>query len=195
MKHRLLAVGLVLGIVCGTSLLAGFIPVITDTPSADDQWCHTFSIVAYDPVAKEWGVGVASRVVAVGAVVPFAKANVGAVATQSRANKTYGPRGLKLLADGKTPQEVLDILTGSDKQKEVRQVGIIGPNGKVANFTGKGCVPYAGAKTGKNFSCQGNLLAGEAVITDMAKAFEVAKGLCLTPPELISDGCVFAAMN
>lgn len=144
--------------------------------SREDTWCHTFSIVAYDPEKQEWGVGVASRVVAVGAVVPFAKAGVGAVATQSQANKSYGPNGLKLLAEGKTPEEVIKILTDGDTNKEVRQVGVIDARGNTANFTGKMCIPYAGAKTGKNYSCQGNLLAGEAVVTDMGKAFEDAKG-------------------
>jgi uncharacterized Ntn-hydrolase superfamily protein len=142
----------------------------------EDVWCHTFSIVAYDPEKQEWGVGVASRVVAVGAVVPYAKAGVGAVATQSYANKSYGPNGLKLLAEGKTPEEVIKILTDADKMKESRQVGIIDAKGNTASFSGKGCNPYAGARAGKNYSCQGNLLAGEAVITDMGKAFEDARG-------------------
>src|SRR5215212_4137639 len=79
------------------------VPVAQVELPRDDVWCHTFSIVAYDPEKQEWGVGVASRVVAVGAVVPYAKAGVGAVATQSYANKSYGPNGLKMLAEGKTP--------------------------------------------------------------------------------------------
>jgi uncharacterized Ntn-hydrolase superfamily protein len=142
----------------------------------EDSWCHTFSIVAYDPDQKEWGVGVASRVLAVGAVVPYAKAGVGAVATQSFTNKTYGPNGLKLLADGKTPEDVIKVLTSEDKLADLRQVGLIDAKGNVAHFTGKKCNPYAGAKSGKNYCCQGNLLAGEAVINDMAKAFEETQG-------------------
>ncbi len=167
-------------------LLAGFCWLIagdSESPNVADAkiveqevFCPTFSIVAYDPERKEWGVGVASRVLAVGAVVPFARANVGAVATQSYANTTYGPRGLKLLEEGQSPEEVLRILTSDDKLKERRQVGIIDSKGNTSNFTGKGCIPYAGSKRGKNYSCQGNLLAGEAVITDMAQAFEDSKG-------------------
>lgn len=138
--------------------------------------CHTFSIVAYDPVHKEWGVGVASRVLAVGAVVPWAKAGVGAVATQSYANPTFGPEGLKLMSQGKSAKEALDILIKNDDGRERRQVGIIDAKGNVANYTGKRCVPFAGATTGKYYSCQGNLLAGKAVIDNMAKAYEVTKG-------------------
>jgi uncharacterized Ntn-hydrolase superfamily protein len=149
---------------------------VAQPPSAENVWCHTFSIVAYDPDKQEWGVGVASRVLAVGAVVPFAKAGVGAIATQSYANKTYGPNGLQLLSEGKSPEEVLKILTEADQGKEQRQVGIIDAKGNAGNFTGKKCITYAGAKSGKNYSCQGNLLAGEAVINDMARAFEETEG-------------------
>ncbi len=150
-------------------------------PSARDavpaaEPCHTFSIVAYDPETKEFGVGVASRVLAVGAIVPFAKAGVGAIATQSYANRTYGPNGLKLLAEGKSAEEVIKQLTGEDKGRDRRQVGVIDAKGNAANFTGNKCIPYAGARSGKNYSCQGNLLAGDAVITDMANAFEKARG-------------------
>lgn len=160
------------------------LPVIQVSPSsraetslaASDEPCHTFSIVAYDPEQQEWGVGVASRVVAVGAVVPFAQAGTGAIATQSWANKSYGPRGLKMLAEGKAPKEVIEALTSADEKREFRQVGIIDAKGNTAHFTGKECNAYAGAKSGKNYSCQGNLLAGEAVIDDMASAFEESSG-------------------
>jgi uncharacterized Ntn-hydrolase superfamily protein len=136
----------------------------------------TFSIVAHDPDRKEWGVGVASKYLAVGAVVPWARAGVGAVATQSYVNPSYGPRGLELLEKGKSPEETLKALLDDDKGRDARQVGIIGADGKTANFTGPECVAWAGAKSGTNYSCQGNLLAGEAVVTEMAKAFEGAKG-------------------
>ena len=102
---------------------------------------NTFSIVARDPDKKEWGVAVASRVLAVGAIVPFAKAGVGAIATQSQTNVTYGPRGLDLLSQGKSAQETLDALTAADAQKDVRQVGIIDAEGRVANFTGRSLAP------------------------------------------------------
>jgi uncharacterized Ntn-hydrolase superfamily protein len=137
---------------------------------------HTFSIVARDPEKKEWGVAVASRVLAVGAVVPFAKVGVGAIATQSQANVTYGPRGLEMMAQGKSAQETLDALLASDEKKAVRQVGIIDAEGRTANFTGDKCTAWAGAKSGTNYSCQGNLLTGPEVIDKMAEAFEKTKG-------------------
>jgi uncharacterized Ntn-hydrolase superfamily protein len=140
------------------------------------DWANTFSIVAYDPATKEWGVAVASKYLAVGAVVPFAKAGVGAVATQSAVNITYGPRGLELLAQGKPAEEVVKTLTDADEGKEYRQLGIVDTKGNVANFTGKSCNAWAGAKSGKQYSCQGNLLTGEKVVEDMAKAFESAEG-------------------
>src|SRR5688572_2530538 len=90
-----------------------------------DNVVATFSIVAYDPDAKEWGVAVQSRVLAVGSIVPFAKAEVGAIATQSYANTTYGPRGLELLAQGLSAQEVVDKLTGEDDGRDVRQLGVV----------------------------------------------------------------------
>jgi uncharacterized Ntn-hydrolase superfamily protein len=136
----------------------------------------TFSIVAYDPEKNEWGVAVASKYLAVGSAVPWAKAGAGAVATQSAVNVTYGPRGLELLTEGKAAEEVVKLLTDADKGKDSRQLGIVDAKGRPANFTGPNCNAWAGAKSGANYTCQGNLLAGEAVINDMAKAFEGAKG-------------------
>jgi uncharacterized Ntn-hydrolase superfamily protein len=137
---------------------------------------NTFSIAAYDPETKEWGVAVASKYLAVGAVVPWAKANVGAIATQSSVNITYGLRGLELLAGGKSADETINVLTEADQGRESRQVGIVDAKGKPAHFTGKRCNAWAGAKSGKDYTCQGNLLAGEKVIDDMAKAFEESRG-------------------
>jgi uncharacterized Ntn-hydrolase superfamily protein len=137
---------------------------------------NTFSIVAYDPERKEWGVAVASKYLAVGAVVPFARADVGAVATQSLVNITYGSKGLELLAQGKSTEEVIKALTEADPARQHRQLGIIDARGNVANFTGERCNAWAGAKSGKHYTCQGNLLAGKEVIDEMAKAFEEAKG-------------------
>jgi len=137
---------------------------------------NTFSIVAYDPDTKEWGVAVASRVLAVGAVVPWARADAGAVATQSATNVTYGSKGLELLAKGKSAEEVVKELTDADERKDHRQLGIIDAKGNAANFTGERCSAWAGAKSGKHFTCQGNLLAGEKVVEDMAKAFKTTKG-------------------
>jgi len=144
---------------------------------ADKEACaNTFSIVAYDPEKKEWGVAVASKYLAVGSAVPWAKAGVGAVATQSYVNVSYGPKGLELLAEGKSAEEVLKALTDADAGKESRQVGIVDAKGNPANFTGKGCNAWAGGKKGANYTCQGNILTGEDVVTAMAKAYEETKG-------------------
>lgn len=146
----------------------------TPTPPAD--LAATFSIVGYDPDKQEWGVAVASKYLAVGAVVPWAKAGVGAVATQSYVNVSYGPRGLELMAKGKSPAEALQALAEEDKSRELRQVGMVDARGQAANFSGDKCNPWAGGKTGKHYTCQGNLLAGEQVIEAMAKAFENTQG-------------------
>jgi uncharacterized Ntn-hydrolase superfamily protein len=139
-------------------------------------WAATFSIAAFDPERKEWGVAVASKYLAVGAAVPWAKAGVGAIATQSFVNVSYGSRGLELLAEGKSAAKVIELLTDPDTVKETRQVGVVDANGEVANFTGPKCRPWAGAKAGKNYTCQGNLLKGEEVVTEMANAFEQNDG-------------------
>lgn len=137
----------------------------------------TFSIVAFDPVTKELGVAVASKFPAVGSVVPWARAGVGAIATQSHANTTYGPDGLALLGKGTTPEEALAILTRRDDHRADRQVGIVDAEGRSATFTGDRCNPWAGGKTGKHYAVQGNLLAGPEVVDAMAKAFEETEGL------------------
>src|SRR5258707_6481610 len=99
----------------------------------------TFSIVGYDPETGDLGIAVQSKFLAVGAVVPWAKAGVGAIATQSFANTSYGPNGLELLAKGKSAEETIKSLTDEDKQKQVRQVGIVDANGNAATFTGSNC--------------------------------------------------------
>jgi uncharacterized Ntn-hydrolase superfamily protein len=146
-------------------------------PATDRAVCaNTFSIVAYDPDSKEWGVATASRVLAVGASVPYAKANAGAVASQSYVNPTFGPKGLELLAAGKSAEETLKSLTDADPGKELRQVGIVDAKGNVAMFNGKKCSSWFGGKEGKHFVCLGNLLASEKVVEDMAKTYEEKKG-------------------
>ena len=132
----------------------------------------TFSIVARDPRTGELGAAVQSRFLAVGAVVPWAKAGVGAIATQSQANTNYGPRGLKLLADGIAVGDVVKQLTEADPQRAVRQVGIVDAAGKAATFTGGECNAWAGGRTGANYAAQGNILAGEGVVNAMAESFE-----------------------
>lgn len=136
----------------------------------------TFSIVARDPAAGEIGVAVASRFFAVGHVVPWAKAGVGAVATQSFVNTSFGWRGLELLEMGLTPDEIVNVLTRSDKNHEQRQFGIVSADGKSATFTGEECLAWAGGRNGPNYAIQGNILAGEAVVTAMENAFLKTKG-------------------
>ena len=137
---------------------------------------HTFSIVARDSAAGELGVAVASRFFAVGSVVPWAKADVGAIATQAYANTTFGWRGLDYLEQGFTPQQTIDELLGSDNDPQQRQVGIVSANGQSATYTGEGCLSWAGGRSGPNYAVQGNILAGEAVVTGMEKAFLETRG-------------------
>jgi len=136
----------------------------------------TFSMVARDPATGELGVAVQSRVRGVGSIVPWARAGVGAVATQSYANTAYGPEGLRKLGEGKSAEEVVAGLTGADSEKAVRQLAVLGVGGKPAVFTGSGCLAWAGAKVGEHYAVQGNILAGEAVVEGMAKAFEEGSG-------------------
>jgi uncharacterized Ntn-hydrolase superfamily protein len=136
----------------------------------------TFSIVAYDPDTKELGVAVQSKFIAVGSVVPWAKAGVGAVATQSYANTTYGPKALDLMSQGVEPEKVMALLTDIDRKAADRQVGLVDAKGRSATFTGDRCNAWAGGIKGENFACQGNILAGEDVIKNMAKSFQESKG-------------------
>ena len=136
----------------------------------------TFSIVAFDPSTKDLGVAVQSRYFSVGSVVPWAEAEVGAVATQSFVNVSYGPHGLRLLKEGLTVDEVIDRLTQEDQEKEYRQLGIIDSEGNANAFTGKKCLEWAGSKVGKNYAAQGNILAGEEVIQNMGRNFESTRG-------------------
>ncbi|MDI6805337.1 MAG: DUF1028 domain-containing protein [Candidatus Bathyarchaeia archaeon] len=136
----------------------------------------TFSIVAFDPSTRDLGVAVQSRYFSVGSVVPWAEADVGAIATQSFVNVSYGPRGLQLLKQGLTVEEVIDKLTRDDEAREFRQVGIVDANGNACVFTGKNCLEWAGSKIGKNYAVQGNILTSEDVVTRMAQKFEVTRG-------------------
>ena len=135
---------------------------------------NTFSIVAYDPTRKEWGVAVQSKFLAVGAVVPWVKAGVGAVATQSYANICYGNDGLQMLSEGLEAKEVVSRLTQADKDREKRQLGIVDQNGNSAAFTGSECHSWAGHVTGEFYCCQGNMLI-EGTVQAMADRFEQAR--------------------
>ena len=136
----------------------------------------TFSIVGYDPEAGALGVAVQSKFFAVGSVVPWAEAGVGAIATQSWANTTYGPNGLKRLKSGLSAAQTLERLIADDPGRATRQVGIVDANGTVANYTGDECNEWAGAISGKHYTAQGNILAGEAVVKAMGQAFEKTTG-------------------
>jgi uncharacterized Ntn-hydrolase superfamily protein len=136
----------------------------------------TFSIVAYDPQAQEWGIAVQSKFLAVGAVVPWAQAGAGAVATQSYANTSFGPNGLALMAQGLSAQEALDRLVAEDEGRARRQVGLVDAQGQAATFTGHECLAWAGGLTGTYYAAQGNILVSGETVEAMAKTFEEAQG-------------------
>lgn len=144
-------------------------------PGTTEDIVATYSIAAFDPESGELGVVVQSKFFGVGSVVPWAKAGVGAIATQAQANVRYGSEGLKLLADGKSPEEVLQALTEGDQGRDSRQCGVVDAKGRSASYTGGKCLAFAGHRTGKHYAIQGNILAGQQVIDDMAAAFEKAQ--------------------
>lgn len=153
--------------------LAGIFFLIPAGAPADFE-CHTFSIVAFDPKTGDFGVAVSTMPPKVGNIVPWARAGVGAVATQSWTNGGFGPRGLDLLEKGRTAQETLDELLKDDPQRDLRQVGVVDSKGEVAAFTGRKCGAWAGSRQGKNYGVQGNLLVSEETVAAMAKAYEGA---------------------
>jgi len=156
-------------------LLFLLFPVLAQSQSLNNL-AATFSIVAHDPSTGEFGVGVQSHWFSVGQVVPWAEAGVGAVATQSFVEVSYGPKGLDLMKRGKTAKQALEELLAKDSLASVRQVAMIDAEGNAAAHTGTDCISFAGQKTGKNYSCQGNLLASPRVWEEMARAFENTTG-------------------
>jgi uncharacterized Ntn-hydrolase superfamily protein len=136
----------------------------------------TYSIVAFDPDAREWGVAVQSKFLAVGSVVPWAEAEVGAVATQALANVSYGPRGLELLRQGLSAEEVVAHLTEEDDGRADRQLGVVGGDGRAASYTGSSCLNWAGGRTGAGYAAQGNILVSEDTVTALAQTFEETAG-------------------
>jgi uncharacterized Ntn-hydrolase superfamily protein len=132
----------------------------------------TYSIVACDLQARQWGVATQSKFLAVGSVVPWAEADVGAVATQSYANPRYGPNGLALLRQGQNAQEVVDALTSADEDREHRQLGIVDSRGGAATFTGSKCFEWAGGRTGDGYAAQGNILVSGDTVDALAETFE-----------------------
>lgn len=136
----------------------------------------TYSIVAYDPEAKQFGVAVQTHQPSVGAVVPWVRAGVGAVATQSLTNIAFGPMGIELLAGGMSAEAALKSLLAGDEGRERRQVALVDKHGKVAVHTGSGCIPYAGHKTGQHYSVQANMMLKDTVPAAMAAAYEATQG-------------------
>jgi len=136
----------------------------------------TFSIVAFDQDTGDLGVAVQSKFLAVGAAVPWARAGVGAIATQARANLSYGPRGLDLLAQGLSATEVVKCLIEGDEGRAKRQVGVVDAQGWAAAYTGQECTEWAGQAVGEGYTCQGNILVDERTVQSMARGFQTAGG-------------------
>src|SRR5215208_6404766 len=170
-------------------LLAALLFTATIHAQGPDPFFSTFSIIAFDPLTKEFGVGVQSRAFGSGAAVPYAKPGVGAVATQASANRQYGPKAIALLEQGFSPAEAVKKITDEDPGRDTRQVAVIDTKGRSAVYTGKRVIErnfdradpvhfggYAGHVTGHNFSVQGNTLASEAVVKAMAEAYEKGTG-------------------
>jgi uncharacterized Ntn-hydrolase superfamily protein len=139
----------------------------------------TFSIVACDLEARQWGVAMQSKFLAVGSIVPWAEPEAGAVATQSYANPRYGPDGLALLREGRSAQEVVDALVEADEGRAERQVGIVDARGGAASYTGEKCVEWAGGRTGNYYAAQGNILVSSATVDALAETFEARSAVAL----------------
>jgi uncharacterized Ntn-hydrolase superfamily protein len=139
----------------GTLILAGW------------RYAMTFSIVGFDPESASWGIAVASKFLAVGAMVPWGRAGAGAVATQAMANLSYGPDGLGLLGDGLAADQVVARLTEADPEHEHRQLGVVDAAGRGATWTGASCLDWAGGEAGDGYAVQGNILTGPEVVAAM----------------------------
>jgi uncharacterized Ntn-hydrolase superfamily protein len=171
---RAAVVALVLLVVLfSTSNFAG---LASDKPVVPSRPLHTFSIVARDPATGELGVAVQSHWFSVGAIVPWAEAGVGAIATQSFVDPSYGKNGLDLMRAGKSAPDTLKELLAKDEGREVRQVAMIDAQGRVDAWTGKNDIQAAGHIVGNNFSVQANLMLNDQVWPAMARAFESTKG-------------------
>lgn len=136
----------------------------------------TYSIVACDLGAEQWGVAVQSKFLSVGSVVPWAEPHVGAVATQAYANPRYGPQGLDLLREGLSAQEVVERLTGADEGRDHRQLGVVDAKGNPATYTGSECMDWAGGRTGAGYAAQGNILVSAETVDALAETFEGSAG-------------------
>ena len=136
----------------------------------------TYSLVACDLERGEWGVTVQSKFLAVGAGVPWAEPEVGALATQALANLRYGPDGMALLREGASAKEVVRRLTDADEGRDERQLGVVDRDGHAATYTGSSCLDWAGGVTGKGYAAQGNILVSEETVTALAETFEASSG-------------------
>src|SRR6476659_2936508 len=136
----------------------------------------TYSIVACDLEAQQWGVSVQSKFLSVGSVVPWAEPQVGAIATQAYANPRYGPEGLALLREGLSAEEVVERLTSADEGRDQRQLGIVDGKGRSATFTGAECLEWAGGRTGPCYAAQGNILVSAETVDAIAASFESSSG-------------------
>jgi uncharacterized Ntn-hydrolase superfamily protein len=151
-------------------------PIYPQLFFSENPLAHTYSIVARDPLTGEMGVAVQSHWFSVGSIVSWAEAGVGAIATQSLVNVSFGPRGLELLKTGLTAQQVVDELIEEDEGRDFRQLAVVDANGNAAGYTGKNCIPDAGHIVGDNFSVQANLMLNDKVWSAMEKAFINSKG-------------------
>lgn len=175
MKSQLLAAYLLIQLTAHTQVFKNKEPLV-----------HTFSIVARDEATGEMSVGVQSHWFSVGTAVPWAEAGVGAVATQSFVDKSYGPKALALLKQGYTAQQALDSLTKADAGRDVRQVAVIDAKGNIAAHTGAKCIQFASHIKGTNFSVQSNMMLGNKVCESMKAAFEQNTGKPLAERVLLA---------
>ena len=136
----------------------------------------TYSIVACDLEVGQWGVAVQSKFLGVGAIVPWAEPDVGAIATQAFANPRYGPEGLELLRGGASADETVERLTAADNGRAERQLGIVDGEGRSASFTGGECNEWAGGRAGTNYAAQGNILVSGATVGALVETFEASVG-------------------
>jgi uncharacterized Ntn-hydrolase superfamily protein len=176
LRNSIAAAGARLALVLAVTLIAGIPATASFALPPALPGVATFSIVACDTLRGEWGVAVASRFLAVGSVVPWARAGVGAIATQAVANTDFGPLALESLQKGYTAIETLDRLIDGDPQRATRQVGVVDAGGASATFTGERCESWAGGLHGPGFAIQGNILGGPDVADAMAKAFQITEG-------------------
>jgi len=152
----------------------------------------TFSLVAHDRDARQWGAAVQSKFLAVGSVVPWAEPDAGAIATQAYANPRYGPAGLALLREGLDAAEVVARLVGADEGRAERQLGIVDATGAAAAWTGPECMDWAGHRTGDGYAAQCNILVGSETVDALADTFEASTGRPLA--ERLLD-CLAAAQS